>query len=69
MIVVGVGRVVHILNTCFQNSTDVLPFQVIIVKMYKYSYIYTVRVSLLKNFCDTVEVELKKCKLFHKQDF
>ncbi|KAF0717745.1 protein FAM200B-like [Aphis craccivora] len=69
--IVGVGCVVHILNNCIQNSTDVLPFdiEVIVVKIYKYFYIYTVRVSTLKTFCDSVEVEYKKMLSFSKTRF
>lgn len=69
--IVGVGCVAHILNNCIQNSTDILPFdiEVIVVKIYKYFYIYTVRVSTLKTFCDSVEVEYKKMLSFSKTRF
>jgi len=45
--IVGVGCVAHILNNCIQNSSDVLPFdiEVIVEKIFKYFYIYTVRVN------------------------
>lgn len=51
--IVGVGCVAHILNNCIQNSIDILSFaiEVIVIKIYKYFYIYTVRVSTLKTFC------------------
>lgn len=66
--IVSVGRVAHILNNCIRNWTEVLLFDiVIIVKKFKYFYIYTVRVSTLKDFCDSVEIEYeKKCYLFFK---
>jgi hypothetical protein len=70
--IVGVRCVAHILNNCVQNSTDVLPFdiEVIVVKVLKYFYIYTVRASSLKDFYDTKEVEHKKKMLsFQKPDF
>lgn len=69
--IVGVGCVAHILNNCIQNSTDILPFdiEVIVIKIYKYFYIYTVRVSTLKTFCDSVDVEYKKMLSFSKTRF
>lgn len=69
--IVGVGCVAHIMNNCIQNATDILPFdiEVIVVKIYKYFYIYTVRVSSLKEFCDTVEVEYRKMLTFSKTRF
>jgi hypothetical protein len=59
---VGVGY-------CIQNSTDVLPFdiEVIVVDIFKYYYIYTVRFSSLKDFCYTEVVEYKKnvvCEMY-----
>lgn len=61
----------HILNNCIQNSTDILPIdiEVIVVKMYKYFYIYTVRVDNLKTFCVDIEIEYKKMLSFSKNRF
>jgi len=61
----------YILNNYIKNSTDVLLFdlEVMFVKMYKYFYIYTVKISLLNDLCDTVEVEYKKMLTFLKTRF
>lgn len=68
---IGVGCVAHILNNCIQNATDVLPIdiEVIAVKIFKYFYIYTVRVDKLKSFCDFVNCEYKKILSFSKTRF
>lgn len=68
---VGIGCVAHILNNCVQNATDVLPIdvEVIVVKLFKHFYIYTVRVNELKQFCDFVNVEYKKMLSFSKTRF
>lgn len=44
-----------------QTAVDVLPIEVeaLVVKIYKYFYIYTVRVTELKEFCDFVHIEYK----------
>ncbi|CAH0563043.1 unnamed protein product [Brassicogethes aeneus] len=57
-----VGCSVHVLKNCLQCAADNLPFdlKVIVVKIYGYFYIYTVRVNKLKEFCDFVEVEYEK---------
>lgn len=59
---VGVGCPAHILNNCIQSAADKLPVDVeaIIVKIYGYFYIHTVRVEALKEFCSFVDIEYKK---------
>ena len=60
--IVGVGCGAYIVNNCFQNVVDVLPTEVesLVVKIYKYFHIYTVRVTQLKEFCEFVEIDHKK---------
>lgn len=55
---VGIGCVAHIVHNCLQNAVDVLPVDTesLVVKIYKYFYIYTVRVTQLKEFCDFARV-------------
>lgn len=61
----------HIFNNCVQNATDSLPIdvEVIVVKIFKHFYIYTVRVAQLKSFCEEVDVEYKKMLSFSKTRF
>lgn len=58
----GIGCGAHIVHNCVQHGVDQLPFDVeaIVVKIYKFFYIYTVRVTDLKDFCDFVGVHYKK---------
>lgn len=59
---IGVGCIAHVINNCINNAADSLPIdaEVIIVKLFKFFYIYTVRVTELKTFCEFVGVEYKK---------
>ncbi|XP_036320408.1 uncharacterized protein LOC118734840 [Rhagoletis pomonella] len=59
---IGVNCAAHIVNNCIQSSIECLPvdIEVIVVKIFSYFYIYTVRVEHLKEICDTVDVEYKK---------
>lgn len=45
----GIGCGAHIVHNCMQTAVDVLPIEIeaLIVKIYKYFHIYTVRVTLL----------------------
>lgn len=67
-VLIGVNCAAHILNNCIQTSTECLPIDIetIIVKIFSYFYIYTVRVEELKVICDTIEVEYKKLLGFSK---
>lgn len=60
--IVGIGCGAHIVHNCLQTAVDVLPVEIeaLVVKIYKYFYIYTVRVTRLKNFCEFVDIEYKK---------
>ena len=48
----GIGCAAHIVHNCLQHAVDTLPVCVesLVVKIYKYFHIYTVRVTELKNF-------------------
>ena len=56
---VGIGCTIHIVHNCLQHAVDTLPVCVesLVVKIYKFFHIYTVRVSELKEFCDFADVE------------
>lgn len=60
--IIGVGCAAHIIHNTIQTAADLLPLDVehIIIKIYGYFYIYTVRVESLKEFCSDVEVEYHK---------
>lgn len=60
--IIGIGCVAHIVHNCVQSALDILPFdiEVLIIKIYKYFYIYTVRVTELKEFCQFAEIEYQK---------
>ena len=60
--IVGVGCGAHIVHNCIQTAVDVLPIEVesLVVKIYKYFHIYTVRVTQLKEFCKFVEIDYKR---------
>ena len=59
---VGTGCPAHILNNCIQHGVDVLEvdLQALIVKIYNYFSIYTVRVESLKEFCEFVDIEYQQ---------
>lgn len=59
---IGVGCGAHIVHNAIQSASDCLPIDVecIIVKIYSYFYIYTVRVEELKDFCMFVDIEYKQ---------
>ena len=48
----GIGCAAHIVHNCLQHAVDTLPVCVdsLVVKIYKYFHIYTVRVTELKIF-------------------
>lgn len=57
--VIGVGCAAHIVHNAIQRASDYLPVDVetIMMKIYLYFYIYTVRVETLKEFCNFVNFE------------
>lgn len=58
----GIGCSAHIVHNTIQHGVDGLPVEIeaIVVKIYKYFCIYTVRVTNLKEFCETADIEYKK---------
>lgn len=58
----GIGCGAHIVHNAVQTAVDVLPIEVeaLVVKIYKYFHIYTVRVTQLKEFCEFADVEYRK---------
>lgn len=58
----GIGCGAHILHNAVQTACDSLPLDVeaTVVKLYKYFYQYTVRVTQLKEFCESADVEFKR---------
>ena len=58
----GIGCAAHIVHNCLQHAVDTLPvcFESLVVKIYKFFHIYTVRVTELKNFCEFVEIEYQR---------
>lgn len=59
---IGVNCAAHILNNCIQTAAECLPIdiEVIIVKIYSFFYIYTVRIENFKEICEDIEIEYKK---------
>lgn len=66
--VIGVGCAAHIVHNGIQTAADCLPVDVetIVMKIYSYFYIYTVRVETLKEFCDFVNIEYQKMLAYSK---
>lgn len=58
----GIGCAAHIVNNTLHSAADCLPIDIelIMVKVYSYFYIYTVRVEELKDFCNYVSVEYQQ---------
>lgn len=59
---IGIGCGAHIIHNAIKTAADGLPvdFECIIVKIYSFFYIYTVRVEALKEFCSETETEYQK---------
>ena len=58
----GIGCSAHILNNCIKSACDRLPIDIesVLIKVYGYSKIHTVRAANLKHFCEESQVEYKK---------
>lgn len=65
---IGIGCPVHLLNNCVHHALDGLTIDVesIVLKIYNFFSIYTVRTEALKEFCTFVEIEYRKL-LFHSK--
>lgn len=59
---IGIGCGAHVIHNAIKCATDCLPFDIecIIVKIYSFFYIYTVREETLKQFCEAVGTEYQK---------
>lgn len=59
---IGIGCGAHIVHNAIKTAADCLPvdFESIIVKIYSFFYIYSVRVEALKEFCDSTDTEYHK---------
>lgn len=64
----GIGCPAHILHNTLQHGTDLLPVDIesIVLKIFNFFSIYTVRTEKLKQFCDFVNINyqqlLRHCK-------
>ena len=58
---IGSGCIAHIINNCMKRSADSLPvdLEVVLIKIFGYFQHYTVRVTKLKEFCESIDVEYK----------
>ncbi|GBM16180.1 hypothetical protein AVEN_126446-1 [Araneus ventricosus] len=58
----GIGCGAHIVHNCVQTAVDSLPIDIeaLLVKVYKYFHIYTVRVTKVKDFCEYAEIQYRK---------
>lgn len=66
--IIGVGCSAHIINNAVQHGCDILPLDVesIIMKIYNYFSIYTVRTETLKEFCVEADTEYRQL-LYHSK--
>lgn len=64
----GVGCPVHIVHNTAQHGLDCLEFDIesIVIKIYNYFSIYTIRTESLKEFCNFVEIEYKEIMMHSK---
>lgn len=60
----GIGCNAHIVHNAFDAACGTLSFDIeaVVVRIYKYFYIYTCRVETLKSFCNVNEVEFSMLK-------
>lgn len=65
---IGIGCGAHIIHNAIKSAAGGLPidYECIIVKIYSFSYIYTVRVEALKEFCAETETEYHKMLAYSK---
>ena len=57
--IVGIGCVAHIVHNAFDSVCSQIPFNIesLVVNIYKYFNIHSVRVEALKEFCERSEIE------------
>ncbi|CAK1554358.1 unnamed protein product [Leptosia nina] len=65
---VGVGCTGHVINNAVHHGCDLLAVDIdsIILKIYNFFSIYTVRTEAFKEFCETAELEYKQL-LYHSK--
>ena len=65
---IGIGCPAHVLNNAVHHGADTLDLDIesIILKIYNYFSIYTVRTEQLKEYCDFVAVEYRQL-LYHSK--
>src|SRR6218665_253268 len=65
---VGIGCPAHVLNNAVHHGADTLDIDIesMIMKIYNYFSIYTVRTEQLKEYCEFVEVEYRQL-LYHSK--
>ena len=58
---VGVGCPAHVLHNCIQHGREILPIDVecIVLKIYNYFSVYTVRTEALKEFCVFMDINYR----------
>ncbi|GBN59890.1 hypothetical protein AVEN_180492-1 [Araneus ventricosus] len=58
----GIGCGAHIVHNCVQTAVDSLPIDIeaLLVNIYKYFHIYTVRVTNVKEFCEYAKIQYRK---------
>lgn len=60
---IGVGCAAHIVHNALKDACDRMPsldVECIVVKIYSYFYIHTIRVEALKAICESSEIEYKQ---------
>lgn len=65
---VGLGCPAHVLHNCIQHGADLMPVDVeaIVLKVFNYFAVYTVRTEALKDFCEFVDVNYQQL-LYHSK--
>ena len=60
--IIGIGCSAHIINNTIQTAVDLFPVEIdtVIIKIYSFFYIYTIRVESLMQFCDEADIEYRK---------
>lgn len=60
--IIGVGCPAHVLHNSVQHGTDVLQIDVdvLVMKLFNYFSVYTVRTEALKTICDYIDVNYEK---------
>ncbi|XP_047036755.1 protein FAM200B-like [Helicoverpa armigera] len=59
---IGIGCGAHVIHNAVKSAADGLPvdYESVIVKIYSFFYIYTIRVEALKEFCAETETEYQQ---------